>query len=329
MRDLFNILKATKEDIGGISERLDTLTNETNAKIQHIQTSVEAVTLQSSENSDRIDRLEASIEQIKQDQLRNNLCISGVPPEMINGNNTAELVIQIARKLNVELAKGQFSSYAIVENKFIIARFFNIKHKQQLHNKVRAKRSLMVEEVFDFASNSQIYLNDHLTPHMNKLFLIARKAKFAGHLASVSSLGGKIRAKKRASDAPTVIVSEKQLQTLIQMDDSVASVDSIQLVDELFTSNTLSSSSTSHTTQTQHNTQSKRIPAHNKQKTNNTRNPRQQKTKTSKPKSNEPGTSAQSGNAPSTAPKGRTRKRKATVDSDSDCEHQAEKHSKK
>lgn len=65
--------------------------------------------------------------------------------------------------------------------------FYNVRHKQQIQNKVRVERSLMVEGVYDCTSNSQIYLNDHLTPFMNKLFLVARKAKAAGQLASATS----------------------------------------------------------------------------------------------------------------------------------------------
>lgn len=90
----------------------------------------------------------------------------------------------------------------------------------------------MVEEVFKMKLNSQIYLNDHLTPYFNNLYLIARTAKRDGKLASATSHGGKIRARKNANDAPIVITSENQLQTLIEMESGDSSIDSIQPVDD-------------------------------------------------------------------------------------------------
>lgn len=254
MADLFNIMTATRADISEITARIDRCTNETNEKVQNLQANVESIAAQSTENSDRIERLEASIEQMKQNQLLNNICISGVPPELIDGNNTSEIVVKIANKLGVQLSAGQFSSYSVANNKFIIARFFNMKHKQTMQNKVRAKRSLMVEEVFTHTSNSQIYLNDHLTPYMNKLFLLARKAKQEGKLASVTSHGSKIRARKSNNDVPIVVVSEKQLHTLIDMDYCNTSTESHQLANDSNTETELTSQShtSKYTKQNQH-----------------------------------------------------------------------------
>lgn len=236
MTDLFNVLTATKAEIGDMKSLIDKYTNDTTQKIQTIQADVETIVAQTVENNERIDTMEIAIEQMKQDQLKNNICISGVPPEMVNGENTAEIIIEIAKKLNVQITTHQFSSYPVANNKFIIARFFNIKHKQQLQNKIRARRSLMVEEVFTNTCNSQIYINDHLTPYMNRLYLAARLAKKDGKIASATSHGGKIRARKSANDAPIVITNDKQLQTLIEMDHANTSTDSHQLNNDSMTS---------------------------------------------------------------------------------------------
>lgn len=134
---------------------------------------------------------------------------------MINITNTNDIVIAIAKALGIELTQTQFTSYAVTNNKFVIAQFHNHKLKQTLINKIRVKKSLMAEEVFGSNSNSQIYLNDHLTPYYNKLYLLARNAKRDGKLASASSYGGKIRVRVSIDDAPTVIVCESQLNILI------------------------------------------------------------------------------------------------------------------
>ena len=276
MMDIFNIVTATKAEIGVISSRLDKYTDETNEKVQNLQKNVEDVASETAKNSERIEMLEASIEQMKQSQLSNNICISGVPPELLESTNTSEIVAKIANKLGVQITAHQFTSYSVANNKFIIARFFNLKHKQQLQNKVRAKRSLMVEEVFTHTSNSQIYLNDHLTPYMNKLFLMARKAKQDGKLASATSHGGKVRARKSANDAPIIIISESQLQTLIDLDYGNTSNDSIQHVND----STSESESTSHTQQREPRKQkNKRTP----NKSTKTQRSKQHTHKTNKP----------------------------------------------
>ena len=103
---------------------------------------------------------------------------------------------------------NQFTSYAVANKKFIITHFDNYKHKRDLLMNVCAKKSLMVEEVLSVQSNSQIYLNDHLTPYLNSLHILAREAKKLGKLASVSSYGGKIRVRKFINDAPVGTTAE-------------------------------------------------------------------------------------------------------------------------
>lgn len=216
--DVFNLLKtcASKEDLTTITTQIQTFANDTTSKIQTLEARVENVTSSSSQNTDRIESLEATVECLKQDQLKNNMCISGVPPELIKDSNTADAVIAIAKALNIDMSRQQFSSYGVANNKFIIVHVYNIKYKQMMINKIRAKKSLMVEEAFQIKSNSQIYLNDHLTPYFSSLFLMARKAKKEGKLASASSYGGKIRARKSHNDAPMIITSERQLLALIE-----------------------------------------------------------------------------------------------------------------
>lgn len=85
-------------------------------------------------------------------------------------------------------------------------------------NKVRIKKSLMVEEVFEsFKSNGQIYSNDHLTPYFSNLYLIACKAKKDGKIASASSYGGKIRARKTTDDAPIIITTVHHYNSYVHL----------------------------------------------------------------------------------------------------------------
>lgn len=234
MKDLCDLIKnvATKDDIQEIKAQLNTHTAATASKIDAANARIEHIAAKTTQNTDKIEQLEASIEVLKQEQLRNNICVSGVPTNTIEGTNTAEIVIAIAKKLGVELSRQNFTSYPVAGNKFIIVNMYNVRHKQTLLNKIRVKKSLMVEEVLPTQSNSQIYLNDHLTPYFNRLFLIARNAKKEGKLASASSYGGKIRARKSLNDAPSVIYTEKQLQLLIADCDSNSSTSSVQHISD-------------------------------------------------------------------------------------------------
>lgn len=232
MSDIFQLLKcvASKEDILDIKSQITASNTETTEKIESINRRISIAEEVNADQASKLEMLEANIEILKQDQLKNNICISGVPPEKFsNDNKTNEIVISIAKALGAEFTHTQFSSYAVAKNKFVIVHFYNLKHKQILLNKIRIRKSLMVEEVFGIKSNSQIYLNDHLTPYFNNLYLIARRAKKEGKLASASSYGGKIRARKSTNDAPSVIVCEKQLQLLID-DNGDSSNNSIMYV---------------------------------------------------------------------------------------------------
>lgn len=233
--DLFELMQhgASKDDMEEIKLKIDASTAATDSKIEEIKVQVSENKRQNDQNSDKIMDLQASIELLKQEQLKTNICISGIPPELITNDNVADLVLQISNKLGVESNKNQFSAYPVNNKKFVIVRFFNLKNKQQLLGKIRIKKSLMVEEVFNVASNSQIYLNDHLTPYFNRLYLLARNAKKDGKIASASSYGGKIRARKYIDDLPILITTEYQLQTLIETEDTNNSFESQQHVDNM------------------------------------------------------------------------------------------------
>lgn len=255
MRDLFEMMQqcANKNDIQDIKIQISAQKEESAVKIAAVNVRIDDVVSVSESNTERIEQLEAKFEVLKQDQLKNNICISGVPCETVEQTNTAEITIAIAKTLGVTIERNHFTSYPVAGNKFIIVIMHNNKHKQTLLNKIRVRKSLMVQEVLDVVSNSQIYLNDHLTPYFNRLYMIARKAKKEGNLASASSYGGKIRARKSLDDAPMVITSEKQLLKLMSSADVDTDNSSIQLDSE----NTIVHQSTPRPTKIQTSTNTK------------------------------------------------------------------------
>lgn len=89
---------------------------------------------------------------------------------------------------------------------------------------MRIKKCLLVEEIYpQEKSNNQFYINDHLTPYMNDLFITAFKAKKEAKLFSVSSWGGKIRVRKTRDDQILTIMDRSQLDEIINLDASTQS----------------------------------------------------------------------------------------------------------
>lgn len=144
-----------------------------------------------------------------------------------------DIIIALVTQLNLDITKSQFSAYTVAGNKFLIAHFYNLKHKQMIINKMRIRRSLM----------------DHLTPYFNRLYLLARQANKESKLFTASSYGGRIRVRKHRNDMPTQITSEAQLQIIIDMD-GLSSVeissDSIKLVEETSNASTSTKKNSNH-----------------------------------------------------------------------------------
>lgn len=242
---------AKKEDMEEIKTQIKEYKEETDKKMNSMKKEIKIVSSSNTRNAERIDCLQATIETLKQDQLQNNLCISGVPIEIVNKLDTATIISNIASALGITIDKSQSSSYAVANKKFVIVKFFNLKYKQMLISKMRSKKSLMVEEVFKTKSNSQIYLNDHLTQYFNKLYLTARTAKKEGKLVSATSYNGKIRVRKNSNDVPILITSESQLLEIIEMEISNdLSNDSVQLVSDDMNISSSTTATTSKDTST-------------------------------------------------------------------------------
>lgn len=199
-----------------MQNRVLALAEDNKNRINGVEQQVASVSSTVAQNTDRISQLEYTIQSLQQDKLRNNVCISGVPLD--DNTDINEAIVRIAATLQVALRAIDFTAYTAANNKLIIVSFNNYTHKQMLLNKIRAKKSLMVEEVFGaIQSNSQIYINVHLTKYFNNLYLMARLAIKQGKLTSATTSGGKIRVRKYEGDIPVIITDQKQLQTIIDM----------------------------------------------------------------------------------------------------------------
>lgn len=170
--------------------------------------------LSNTKSSEKFDELSLQIELLKQDRLRNNIRITGLP--QIAFDNPDEAILRIAEVLNIDIIPSDYSVYADRHKSSIIVSFHNYIQKRQTMDALRNKQSLFVEEVYDaIKSNSRIYCNDQLTPYFAKIFQCAWRAKKDGSIYSASSLGGRIRVKKLENSTPHTIQTEAELAHLI------------------------------------------------------------------------------------------------------------------
>lgn len=213
---------ASKQDISDISNEIKVFNTKSKERFEQIEEQITNIVQTHNERNELIASLAENVEQLKQDKLRNNIRISGIIPDW--DGDCKELVMKIITKLNVQASVSDFTSYATANKKFVIVSFFNYAHKAAMLSKMRIKRSLFVEELFPATkSKSQLYLNDHLTPYFNDLFITAFKAKKDGKLFSASSWGGRIRVRQTQNDPPKVIMNVDQLNDIIQTESANSS----------------------------------------------------------------------------------------------------------
>lgn len=164
--------------------------------------------------TDQLDEMRLNIESLKQDRLRNNLRLTGLPP--VAFENTNKTIMQIKAVLKLGIIPSDFIVYSDRHGSSLILSFGNYAHKRLFTNELQRRKGLLVEEVFPtLNSNSAIYANDQLTPYFAKLFQSAWQAEKNGLLYSASSLGGRIKIKLNETSQSIAIASEQQLNEVL------------------------------------------------------------------------------------------------------------------
>lgn len=199
--------------LDAINKRHDSTENKIDAALKGMQSDIENIRQTAQNNTHKLTELEKNIECLKQDKLKNNIKIAGLPDIKFEPNT---LVYSLCNLLDMELLEDEFSAYHTHNGNFVIVQFDSHKKKSLLIEKMIEKQTVMTEELFDgISSNSQIFVSDQLTPFFAKLFQLARAAKRDGKIHQVSSRGGKIRVKKTEHEHYEFIFSEYELNIII------------------------------------------------------------------------------------------------------------------
>lgn len=224
---------AKKDDIDSLKTQIINFTTSTNEEISKLKHSIEAVETKSYEQQDQIISLQADVQTLKQTQLRNNISVAGIPEVLLASSKPSDVIMNIASKLGIVIAENQFNAHSVANNRFVIAHFHDFEHKRSIMSKLRIVKKLCVRDLFsnESSNDSQIFVNDHLTPYFNKLYLMARNAKREGKVFSATSYSGRIHVRKFHNDLPILITSEQQLNLLINMESIDLDSDNSQFVE--------------------------------------------------------------------------------------------------
>lgn len=221
--------------IASTTAKIDT----TNTKIETLQTTlnneIDSIRSELSDHTNRLDKVEneikstnitekfeemsLQIELLKQDRLRNNLRITGLPETAYDDPDDA--LLRIAHVLQIDLIPSDYTVYVDRHKSSIIVLFASHTYKRSMINAMKNKQSLFVEELYNMPSNTRIFMNDQLSPYFAKLFQLAWQAKKDVTLYSASSAGGRIRIKKFENSRPVTIEKTDQLQEVIAITDQM------------------------------------------------------------------------------------------------------------
>lgn len=185
---VMDLLKGIKNDTKSTSDSLAQY-------MQTMDTRVDSLSNTVNTDSDRISKLEAKIaaleknasaapnsnEMAKQANLRNNICLHGIPSlDTISLDN---IVTATVSALGIQLSTSDYSSVYRTSGSgslpgFIIVKLNEFTKKLEI---LKAKRSINSLCLKDLNLNLQpddqpIFVNNQLTPHFGKLLQIAKKA---------------------------------------------------------------------------------------------------------------------------------------------------------
>lgn len=154
---------------------------------------------------------------MKQQQLRCNICIHGVPAQ--NGENIPQLFSSICSALKVKLAAtGVVSSYRTKPSHrspgLIIVKLNSLDKKLEIVAAKRSHPKLSLANLNLSPANKLIYINNQMTPHMSAVFYKAKSAIINGH-CKTAWLGANGIMIRLQDDSTTCVSSADSLDKLI------------------------------------------------------------------------------------------------------------------
>lgn len=227
MTELATLQSTIKQEFAFTNAKIETIQTTLDEKISNIRSDlnehgerIKQLESYAAKDSHRIDSISNQLEILKQDRLRNNLRLTGLPPTAYD--NITDTIMKIVNALQLDLLPSDFIAYTDRNHSSVILAFDNYAHKRYFMDTMRKRNELLVEEVLQVQSNSKIFCNDQLTPYFASLFQKAWQAKKNNQLYAASSLGGRIKVRKTEASNFILVQSEAHLSEIIENIDSCA-----------------------------------------------------------------------------------------------------------
>lgn len=245
---LLDVMNTLNTNHASTEKKLESIKTAIETRMDSIESDFNQIKKDNDTNNQRLQACEIVLEQLKQERIRNNIRISGFHKEC----HPIEFVSKLGSILNVNFNEHEYEAYFTKNSTFIIVSFHNFMHKMMLLRKMRARRNLMLEEMYpNIKSNSQVYLNDHLTPYLTNIFHKAWEAKKDSSVHAASTVGGKVRVRKTCTSSWKLIWTLEQLYQIIN--NNVINNDTNDNPDIIEVQSTSGSSSSSATANTVNN----------------------------------------------------------------------------
>lgn len=171
---------------------------------KQLKAELKALKSENSEIRKEIDLLKNQREYYRQDTLKNNIIISGIPmKESTDKDELNKLVISIAKRLDVNITDGDITCYKVGKNepKQLKVKFADADKKNLI---MKNKKVLVLNtKQIGFSEDKIIYINHDMTLRNQLLLKRARECKRGGAIKYAWYKDGKVLVRKD-EDSPTV-----------------------------------------------------------------------------------------------------------------------------
>lgn len=175
------ILKKMDEEISAFSDKLDLVIrefrNDIGSTLNNIRNDISkcnsAISAVETNTSNKFSYLEIQNNSLHRRLNRCDIIINGLPAAL---ENLPECVKKIASYCKVAVTDGDINSiFYINQGRSVVAKFNSVKIRDGIMKEYFKTKSLTLADVIGGEILSRVYLNDHLSPAANKLYILAKR----------------------------------------------------------------------------------------------------------------------------------------------------------
>jgi len=203
--DLYNLMKEQGKQLQQIGKDYENLTARLLAIDEKLTASQKEIQNLKTENQvlkNNVTALQLDVNELKQEQLTNNLVISGAGA-LQKGLSPLANLMKIAENLGGEVTTKDINDIYMIRRKsgeHIVVKFASAQMKMEFMDRLKTLRRAAKNNDAQF-SLENVFFNDHLTPHFENLWYKCRALKKKSALAHAWTKMGKVYLKKEEGGA--------------------------------------------------------------------------------------------------------------------------------